>query len=56
MLLAFITEYLILEGIDALGQETLLVDAEILTLARPPNVVWLGMWCCQQIQLLDDLY
>jgi hypothetical protein len=36
-----ITHYLILEGMDAIGQATLLVDTEITTLVKPPNVVWL---------------
>jgi hypothetical protein len=36
-----ITHYLILEGLDDIGQATLLADKEILSLVNPPDVVWL---------------
>ena len=29
---------------------------KISSLEKPPNVVWLPVWCCQQSQLFDDLY
>jgi hypothetical protein len=50
-----ITHYLILEGLDAIGQATLLADTKILSLVKPPNVVWLRVWCCQQPQLFENL-
>jgi hypothetical protein len=50
-----ITHHLILEGLDAIGQATLLADTKILSLAKPPDVVWMQVWCCRQPQLLDDL-
>jgi hypothetical protein len=50
-----ITHYLILEGLDSIGHATLLVDTEILSLVKPPDVVWLRVWCCRQPQLFDDL-
>jgi hypothetical protein len=34
-----ITHYLILEGMDAIGQETLLANTKILSLVKPPDVV-----------------
>jgi hypothetical protein len=37
-----ITHYLILEGLDAIGQAALLADTEISSLVKPPDVVW----CC----------
>ena len=40
-----ITHYLILEGLDAIGQATLLVEIEITSLVNPPDVVWLQVWC-----------
>jgi hypothetical protein len=50
-----ITHYLILEGLDAIGQATLLADTKILSLVKLPDVVWLQVWCCQKPQLFDDL-
>jgi hypothetical protein len=41
-----ITHYLILEGMDAIGQVTLLADTKISSLVKPPDVVWLRVWCC----------
>jgi hypothetical protein len=34
-----ITQYLILEGLDSIGQVTLLEDTKISPLVKPPNVV-----------------
>jgi hypothetical protein len=34
-----ITHYLILEGMDAIGQATLMADIEISSLLKPPDVV-----------------
>jgi hypothetical protein len=39
-----ITQYLVFEGIDVVGQATLLVDAKIASLAEPSNGVWLWVW------------
>jgi hypothetical protein len=50
-----ITHYLILEGLDAIGQATLLADMKISSLVKPPDVVWLWVWCCRQPQLFDGL-
>jgi hypothetical protein len=50
-----ITHYLILEGMDAIGQATLLDDAKISSLVKPPDVVWLRVWCFQKIQMFEDL-
>jgi hypothetical protein len=36
-----ITHYLILEGLDAIGQTTLLDNTDISSLVKPPDVVWL---------------
>jgi hypothetical protein len=36
-----ISHYLILEGMDAIGQVTLLADTEISSLVKPVDVVWL---------------
>jgi hypothetical protein len=41
------THYLILEGMDAIGQATLLDDTEISSLVKPPDVVWMWVWCFQ---------
>jgi hypothetical protein len=41
-----ITHYLILEGMDGIGQETLLDDTEISSLEKTPDVVWLWVWFC----------
>jgi hypothetical protein len=35
-----ITHYLILEWMDSIGHATLLVDAKIYSLVKPPDVVW----------------
>jgi hypothetical protein len=40
-----ITHYLILEGMDAIGQATLLADVKISSLVKPHDVVWLQVWC-----------
>ena len=50
-----ITHYLILEGLDAIGQTTLLVDMKISSLVKPLNVVWLWVCCYQEPQLFDGL-
>ena len=50
-----ITHYLILEGMDAIGQATLLADTMISSLVKPPDVIWLQVWCCRQPQLFDEL-
>ena len=50
-----IKHYLILEGLDSIGHATLVHDRNILSLVKPPDVVWLWVWCCQQPQLFDDL-
>jgi hypothetical protein len=34
-----ITHYLILEGMDAIGQATLMADTKILSLVNPPDIV-----------------
>jgi hypothetical protein len=49
-----ITHYFILEGLDVIGQTTLLSDIEISSLVKPPDVVWL-VWCFRQPQLFEDL-
>jgi hypothetical protein len=49
------THYPILEGMDTIGQATLLDDIEISSLVKPPNVVWLWVWYCQQPQMFDGL-
>jgi len=36
-----ITHYLILEGLDAIGQAALLANTKISSLVKPPDVVWL---------------
>jgi hypothetical protein len=36
-----ITQYLILEGLDAIRKATLLVDMKISSLVEPPDVVWI---------------
>jgi hypothetical protein len=36
-----ISHYLILEGMDSIGQVTLLADMEISSLGKPPDVVWM---------------
>jgi hypothetical protein len=41
-----ITHYLTLEGMDAIEQVTLLADTKISSLVKPPDVVWLRVWCC----------
>jgi hypothetical protein len=41
-----ITHYLILEGMDAIGHVTLLDETKISSLVKPPDVVWILMWCC----------
>jgi hypothetical protein len=50
-----ITYYLILEGFDSIGQATLLVDMEVSSLVKPPNVVRLQVFCFERPQLFDDL-
>jgi hypothetical protein len=50
-----ITHYLILEGMDAIGQEKLMANTKILSLVKPLYFVWLQVWCCRQPQLFDDL-
>ena len=49
------THYLILEGLDAIGQAALLADMEISSLVKPYDVEWLRVCCCQQPQLFDGL-
>jgi hypothetical protein len=39
-----ITHYRILEGLDAIGQTTLLADMKISSLVKPPDVVWMRVW------------
>jgi hypothetical protein len=51
-----ITNYLIVEGLDAIGQEALSLDTKISSLVKPPDIVWLQVWCCQQPQLFDELH
>jgi len=49
-------QYLIFEGLDAIGQMTLLTDAKVSSLrAQPTNGVWLGVWNHWKLQYLDDL-
>jgi hypothetical protein len=50
-----ITHYLILEGLNAIGQVALLADTEIPSLAEPPDVLRFWVRCCRQPQLFDDL-
>ena len=38
-----ITQYLIFEGLVGIGQVTFLTNAEVPSLAEPPDVVWLWM-------------
>jgi hypothetical protein len=40
-----IKKYLILEGMDAIGHTKLLANIDISSLVKPPEVVWLQMWC-----------
>jgi hypothetical protein len=40
-----ITHYLILEGMDSIGQVRLLANTKISSLVKPPNVVWMWVWC-----------
>jgi hypothetical protein len=49
------TQYLILEGLDAIRQVTFLVDVEISTLDEPLEIVWMWMCCCWKFQSLHDL-
>jgi hypothetical protein len=49
------THYLILEGMDSIGQVTLLANVKILSLVKPTHVVWLRVWFCRQPQQFDDL-
>jgi hypothetical protein len=41
----FQQQYLILEGLDVIGQLDLLADTKISTMAKPLNVVWMQIWC-----------
>ena len=50
-----ITHYLIIEGLDAIEQATLLADTKISSLVNPLDVVWLQVWCFRQPQLYNDL-
>jgi hypothetical protein len=50
-----ITYYLILEGMDGIGQATLLADTEISSLVKQPDVVLLRVWCCLQSKLFNNL-
>jgi hypothetical protein len=36
-----ITHYFMLEGMDSIGHATLLADAKISSLVKPPNVLWI---------------
>jgi hypothetical protein len=51
-----ITQYLTFEGIYAIGQEALLVDAKIASLVEPSNGVWLQVRHYQKGHPLDDLW
>jgi len=42
-----ITQYLVYEGLDVVGKVALPDDAEILSLMKPPNCVWLWVQCGQ---------
>jgi hypothetical protein len=42
-----IKKYLILEGLDVVGQEALLSEVKISSLAEPSDGVWLQVWNCQ---------
>jgi hypothetical protein len=44
-----ITQYLILEGLDAVGHAKLLADTKISSLEKPLDVVWPQVWCCRKI-------
>jgi len=50
-----ITHYLILEGMDSIGHATLLADIEISSMVKPPDVVWLWVWCFWQPHIFDCL-
>jgi hypothetical protein len=50
-----ITHYLILEGLEAIGQAPLPTDTKIVSPVKPPDVVWLWVWCCRKLELFDDL-
>ena len=49
------THYLILEGMDSIGHGTLLAYTEILSVVKPPDVVWLWVCCFRQTHLFDRL-
>jgi hypothetical protein len=51
-----ITQYLTFERLDVIGQMTLLVDAEISSLAKSTDGVGMCMWCHCQVQPLHNLY
>ena len=50
-----ITHYLIFEGLDVVGEATLLTDADVSSMTQPTNVVGLGMRDSRKIQSFDDL-
>jgi hypothetical protein len=50
-----ITQYLIYEILDAIGQTKLLADTEISSLTKPTDGVGLGVMCHWQFQPLEDL-
>ena len=50
-----ITHYLIFEGLDVVGEEELLTDIDVSSIAQLTNVVGLGMWNHQKLQYFDDL-
>jgi hypothetical protein len=51
-----ITQYLILEGIDVVGNMTLLADENISSLIEPLDGLGLKVWCCSKVQPPNDLY
>jgi hypothetical protein len=50
-----ITQYLIFEGLDVVGQVILLADTKIDSLVKPSDGVGLQMQRCQQGQMVDNL-
>jgi len=50
-----ISQYLVSEGLDVVGQMTLLADMEISSLVKPTNGVGLRVRYYRQVQPLDDL-
>ena len=50
-----ITNYLIFEGLDIVGEAALLTDVDVSSMAQPTNAVGLGMKDYRNLQYFDDL-